>query len=753
MALAGRVVIHLLPLGKIIMFYRLSTSNRRAFRRSFAFLFMAALLVSACQYISKAIPSQTDTPQPAATQSLPANPPLKILVSKSGVYQLDLAALKQAGWKQVDENRLRLFYQGQAQPLWVEGQGGGPRLLFYAQATTSLYTTENRYWLVDGSEPGFLLGREATGASVTPTPAIPAAPVAISLPSDAYQATTRIDENRVYVPQVESGDHWFWGSLPAPRTQEFEVSADAIASGPGQLQLAVWASTEASISPDHHLRLSFNGQIVADDRWDGKGWHILAAELPEGLIHQGSNQVSVEAPGDTGVAADITFLDWIQLSYPRQYLAVDDELEFLDPGGTHNLTGFSGPVSAYDISDPQAAASLNLESPQKNPVVFQGIGGHRYLVIGPHGYLSPVAVLPADLTTDLWKEDQGADYLAIGPSDLLEPLGPLLDWHHSQDLQVAAIPVEAVYDQFGGGLPEPEAIKAFLEYAVQNWKPAPHYVMLVGDATYDPLGYISSPQANRLPTFFVETVFGGETGSDVLFAQLDDDQSPDLAIGRVPAQTADQVRTFVKKTLEYEQTPASGDWQQRVLGVADGQDEIFRSDAQAFLDFFPSPYQTELYAPPAGADNAGEEVIHRLQAGDLLVAYFGHGSVNMWGKDRIFTSEDVSRLKNLDHLPVIINMTCLTGLFTHPKVESLAETLLWDTNGGAVAVLAPTSLTLPDDQSLLSHAFVDALLKDSTAAIGDWLYAARRQVSSDTQGSLDVMETFLLFGDPALHLP
>ena len=98
-------------------------------------------------------------------------------------------------------------------------------------------------------------------------------------------------------------------------------------------------------------------------------------------------------------------------------------------------------------------------------------------------------------------------------------------------------------------------------------------------------------------------------------------------------------------------------------------------------------------------------------------------------------------------------MTCLTGLFTHPKAESLAETLLWDASGGAVAVLAPTSLTLPGDQSLLSHALVKAFLQNPSTPIGELLYQARRQVPTDTQGALDVMETFLLFGDPALRLP
>ena len=52
------------------------------------------------------------------------------------------------------------------------------------------------------------------------------------------------------------------------------------------------------------------------------------------------------------------------------------------------------------------------------------------------------------------------------------------------------IPVTAIYDQFNGGMPEPEAINAFLAYASSNWATQPEYVLLVGDSSYDFRGYV-----------------------------------------------------------------------------------------------------------------------------------------------------------------------------------------------------------------------------------------------------------------------
>ena len=105
------------------------------------------------------------------------------------------------------------------------------------------------------------------------------------------------------------------------------------------------------------------------------------------------------------------------------------------------------------------------------------------------------------------------------------------------------------------------------------------------------------------------------------------------------------------------------------------------------------------------------------------MGYFGHGSVTQWGKDNLFTVKDVASLQNGDRLPLVINMTCLTGLFTHPKVQSLTETLLWKPDGGAVAVLAPTSLTLSGDQSFLSNALVQSFVERSHGAAGRCILA------------------------------
>jgi hypothetical protein len=188
-----------------------------------------------------------------------------------------------------------------------------------------------------------------------------------------------------------------------------------------------------------------------------------------------------------------------------------------------------------------------------------------------------------------------------------------------------------------------------------------------------------------------------------------------------------------------------------VLAIADGQEESFAVYARLFLEDFPDGFETELLAPPPG--EVPTNITQELSSGPLIAAYFGHGSLTMWGKDRLFTVEDVSNLESGAPVPVVLNLTCLTGLFTHPKTGSLAEALLFEPGKGAVAVLAPSSLTLAGDQSFLTQPLVKAIADHPEYTLGELQLAARRQVDPSQPGQWDVMETFMLFGDPALRLP
>ena len=78
-------------------------------------------------------------------------------------------------------------------------------------------------------------------------------------------------------------------------------------------------------------------------------------------------------------------------------------------------------------------------------------------------------------------------------------------------------------------------------------------------------------------------------------------------------------------------------------------------------------------------------LMQNLNAGNLMVNYVGHGSVEVW-RGNIFAAADAERLSNGSRLAFFVNMTCLNGFFQDVYTTSLAEELLKAPGGGAVAV-------------------------------------------------------------------
>ncbi len=77
-----------------------------------------------------------------------------------------------------------------------------------------------------------------------------------------------------------------------------------------------------------------------------------------------------------------------------------------------------------------------------------------------------------------------------------EALQPLVDARQAQGMRVAVVDVGQVYDSFSYGEPGPEAIRALVEHARTHWTPpAPRYLLLAGDASYDPRGYLEGSEA------------------------------------------------------------------------------------------------------------------------------------------------------------------------------------------------------------------------------------------------------------------
>ena len=226
-------------------------------------------------------------------------------------------------------------------------------------------------------------------------------------------------------------------------------------------------------------------------------------------------------------------------------------------------------------------------------------------------------------------------------------------------------------------------------YARDNWQePAPRFLLLVGDASYDYLGFLPNSTPNFVPTYLLATHFVGETASDNWFVSLGaEDDRPDMAVGRFPAQTPQQVADVVAKTLAYEQDTSVGDWADKALFVADDKESNFQTIANDLAStYLPKEYRVErIYL--GKSENPNAELMQSLKEGVGLVTYVGHGSMNVLAQEKILQTGDLNKLNN-QALPFMMTMTCLVRYSIIPRLRASGRTHLqakWGCRSGTGA--------------------------------------------------------------------
>jgi hypothetical protein len=313
-------------------------------------------------------------------------------------------------------------------------------------------------------------------------------------------------------------------------------------------------------------------------------------------------------------------------------------------------------------------------------------------------------------------------------------------------LRVALIDIEDIYDEFSFGSKSPKAIKDFLTSAKANWGRAPRYVLLVGDASFDPKNYLGFGDFDFVPTKLIDTSYL-ETASDDWFVDLNNDGLPDIAIGRLPVRTVEEAGIVVSKIIGYEKSKKTNE----ALLVADRterSDEFnFEGASEEIWGLLPTSLTVrKIYRSQFGSDDQLKGMLlSGINQGPLLVNFIGHGSVEIWRG--ILTSDDADGLINEMGLPFFVSMTCLNGFFHDVATESLAEALLKAKGGGAVAIWTSSGLTEPDKQVVMNRELVKLLFGRDPITLGEAAAKAKSSVSDQ-----DIRRTWILFGDPSQRL-
>ncbi|MGH8040965.1 MAG: C25 family cysteine peptidase [Rudaea sp.] len=546
---------------------------------------------------------------------------------------------------------------------------------------------------------------------------------------------------------------------------------------------------------DHQVQVWLNGKLLQILQWDGRSEIRRTLHVPGALLKPAANTLALSVPRRAdphdaqNFIVDVAMFNWAQVSYPIRG----------DLDASHAAFGAAS-AAPIQLQSTSAAAELfgsdgtlrvGLASGKRRfRFAGAGVGVDLYPLAG--AALAPLLVR-AVTAGDLRDADPGYDYLIVAHPRLLDAIAPLAAYHRAHGLRVDVVDVDAIYDEFNGGIAHPAAIRDFVAWGWQHWQRKPRYLLLVGDASFDihhdlrsdrpnatmyalrpePLrnelldpglssmptsAYAhwdpSLPNRNLIPTFQYAAPEGQGASDNGFVAIKPGSIQPQLAVGRFPVVEPAEVTAIVNKTLAYLTHPAPGPWRRDVTFISTSELASFKGESDKLAaELERKGFDVEnVYTSFEEKDHARYQDARRilkrdLDKGNLLVHFLGHGGQFIWRVGPIgdlFTLDDVDSLSNLGKYPMVLSMTCFSAPFDHPTEDSIGERFLRDPDKGAIAFFGASWMNWPDPVN--SKALIDHLLRPGET-IGAAILAVKDKATDPV-----FVQTYNLLGDPAVIL-
>jgi hypothetical protein len=605
----------------------------------------------------------------------------------------------------------------------------------------------------------------------------------------------RMEEDRLRArfpgTSQETGEIWYWARLTSADAAPLEVGVDlpgldATSASPVTLTLHFkgWSTLRQRGDGvfEHRVDVELDDQRLGAAEWNNAdgGWSWRSPPIAAARLGAAGSQLRLSVPVRTGDGSDplvdASLLDWIEIRYPIVGVPAAGSFWVESAPGGGCLPPAPGGVSIYG---PGGERFTGAGRGWPVPPPGQGSLSGPYFVDDGR---APAAIR-VDRPSALADGGEGADYLIVAHASLSDAVRPLAEWHRSAGMRVALVDVEDVYDEFSHGIVSPRAIRDFVRHAHGEWRPpAPRFLLLVGDASWDMrndelrdelyadwtfrgqpnAGFVKNestsldgaPRRGLVPTWSSPTYEGDAASDNFFVAVAGDDELPDLAVGRFPAATPEEAAAMVEKTLEQHRAPP-GSWRRRVLWLTNEQKHYQRrSDSMSRRADEQGLVSTRIYPAPEEPSNERHQAAIRsaFDQGHAVVHFVGHGGRYIWRtgppdlrkNHDLFTLEDLEQLAPNARLPLVLSMTCYSAPFDHPTADSIGEKLLRLSGRGAAAVIAASWRNAPNRE-------VDArLVQEVTAggSVGEALQRVKREA-----GTPDFVRQYNLLGDPALPVP
>lgn len=505
-------------------------------------------------------------------------------------------------------------------------------------------------------------------------------------------------------------------------------------------------------------------------------------------IVNGNNTVNFKDLG-TGISKKQNTVCFVELTYPRNFNFNNTNSFYFQVSGSAvskyiEVTNFNDdgqqPV-LYDITNGLRLQSV--ETPGTTPVKYllppSNFMRELVMISGGSSSYSIVSTLTPYVFETLSSINKQGDYVIITHSKLMaNVLGVnyVDEYRKHRDLTASPatgkftariINIDTLYDQFSYGIQKsPLAIRNFIRWAIDNWQLKPQHIFLIGKGREMPaMRNTASPAYAQclIPSF-------GYPASDNLLVSTRANDSMTVSIGRLAAETPQQVQQYLQKVKDYEEQqniyPSCNniepkDWQKQILHLGGGTSQ----SEQNLFKFYLNEYEKLAEDTSWGANvhtftKQGSQplpqsqsaiITNRIKDGVSLITFFGHSATGAFD----FSIDAPQNYQNYKKYPLFISNGCFAG-FIHDAGQGSSEQFVLEPNKAAIAFLSTTSLSVSNGLHAYNTNFYNSFSRLLyNTPIGSSLVKAYNTIlnkPNSTNFETMVAYEMTYHGDPALKL-
>jgi subtilisin-like proprotein convertase family protein len=697
---------------------------------------------------------------------------VKVSVDKTGIQRITYNQLLTAGidWQGVNSNEISLTFENVAVGRFVSSPvfGPGSYIEFVGLETKTLYTKTNIYELKLEEN---LVNNAIADASNN----------YIHDPDAYYMAENMIDNDVKYSFASPTDTPWYFTSMLVRSTSadwSYPLLAPHLINNgvTSHLRFNAWGGTDFPEDNDHHLQVLLNDQVVSDIVTDGLV--LISDEVNvDYSLAQNLNSITFRLPADVASAADLIQLDNYSFEYPAEIYTDNDSLQFIpivnstltdvlfadgyETNATTTLNGVAnashGFVAKGFVSDDLKAYAFDginlIHFP--NSAVASGSSGFeislphvsspnmKYFLASDANIIQPSLSLASQTNIDL---NGSYDYLMITHPDFVDTLAQLVTYHENNGLRVLVTDVNDIYADYSHHRVDAHAIQSFIADAA--FQTGIQSVLIVGGDSYDYLDNLNIGSISFVPTLYYATDdIVKYTPVDALLVDTDNNLIPDLAIGRLPARTSQELQNMIDKILTFDGRNYSD-----TAVFATDRSSLFDHSSDQMIGELPNDWQVETaYINELEITAAKAKLINSLEAGVSLTSFFGHSGPSTWSFERLFDTNDLALLNNLNKPSLINQFGCWSTYHVAPQYNTMAHGFMELENKGAVSVLGASTLTDSAHESMFGN-FLIPLMSQVNMPSGQAIQQAKAALATTNPDYLDVILGWTLLGDPMVIL-